>query len=192
MVFENILNPILSPLLKLPSLVAVVLISFIVSLIIIIITKYTTNQKLMKEMKEQMKDYQKQIKESRSNPQKAMEIQKKAMEVNMKYMVHSFKPTIITFIPIILIFGWMSSHFAFENIKPNQEFNVYAIFDENAKGQAEILVTEGLKIVSNKNSKIQSGTIGKNEYKKLAKWILEGSEGEHILEVLHDGEKKQH
>lgn len=182
MAYYDFLNIIFAPLLKLPILWAVIILSFLVSVIIIVITKYTTDQALMKKLKDDIKDYQKQIKELKNEPAKAMEVQKKAMELNMKYMMHSFKPTLITFIPIILIFGWMSSAFAYESIKPNQEFSVTVSFDKSANGDAELIVTEGITLTDNKIKKIENG---------MAAWTLKGTEGEHILEFVYNNEKQQ-
>ena len=182
MAYYDFLNIIFAPLLKLPILWTVIILSFLVSIIIIIITKYTTDQALMKKLKDDIKEYQKQVKGLKSEPAKAMEVQKKAMELNMKYMMHSLKPTIITFIPIILIFGWMSSTFAYESIKPNQEFSVSAFFDKDINGNAEIIVTEGIEITDEKNKKIENGK---------ATWALKGAEGEHILEFVYNSEKQQ-
>src|SRR3989338_4161734 len=146
MAYYDFLNIIFAPLLKLPVLWTVILMSFLVSVIIIVITKYTTDQALMKKLKDDIKEYQKQAKELKGNTSKAMEVQKKAMELNMKYMMHSFKPTLITFIPIILIFGWMSSTFAYESIKPQQEFTVSAIFDKDVDDEIELVSTEELTV----------------------------------------------
>lgn len=183
MAYFDFLNVVFAPLVKLPVLWTIIILSLIISLIIIIITKYTTNQTLMKNLKEEIKNHQKQIKELKNEPAKAMEIQKKAMEVNMKYMMHSLKPTLITFIPIILIFGWMSSTFAFESIKPGQEFSVAVFFEKNANGNAEIIVPEEITIMDNKLERIENSR---------ASWKLKGSEGEHLLEFLYDNEKQQH
>jgi len=181
MAYYNFLNIIFAPLLRLPVLWAVIILSFIVSIVIIIITKYTTDQALMKKLKDDMKEYQKQVKELKGNPAKAMEVQKKAMEVNMKYMMHSLKPTIITFIPIILIFGWMSSTFAYDGIKPNEVFSVTAFFD-NANGEAGLTVPEGMTLVDEKTKKFENSQ---------ATWNLKGEEGEHILEFNYNGDKQQ-
>ena len=194
MIFSNFLNIIFSPLLNLPPYLAIIIVAFFISSLITIITKYTTNQPLMKELKDKIKEYQKQAKELRSEPEKAMEVQKKAMEVNTKYMMHSLRPTIITFIPIILIFGWMSSTFAFEGIKPGQEFSVTVFFDKNTQGRAELIVTEGLNILDNKTkeigTKIEKHLFGSEEIYQ-ADWILKGKEGEHIIEFTYGNEKQQ-
>ena len=183
MAYYDFLNIVFSPLLKLPVLWAIIILSLLISLIIIIITKYTTNQTLMKNLKEEIKNYQKQIKELKNEPSKAMELQKKSMEVNMKYMTHSLKPTLITFIPIILIFGWMSSTFAYESIKPQQEFSVTANFDKNAQGNAELAVPDEIDAIGDKIKKIENSQ---------ATWTLKGDEGEHLLEIVYGSEKQQH
>ena len=194
MAYYDFLNIVFGPLLKLPLWFAIIIMSIIISVIVIVITKYTTNQALMKELKDQLKEHQKQIKEHKNNPSKAMEIQKKAMEVNMRYMSHSLRPTLITFIPIILIFGWMNSVFAFQSIHQQQEFNVTANFQNNIEGQAEIIVPEEISVVGNKTAKIQTeitGTIFKNIGKK-ATWALKGKkEGEYILEFVYDNDRQQ-
>ena len=182
MAYYDFLNIVFAPLLKLPLLLAVLILSFSVSFIISIVTKYTTNQALMKKLKDDLKEYQKKIKELRSNPAQAMEVQKKAMEANMQYMAHSMKPTLITFIPIILIFGWMSSTFAFESIKPQQEFTITALFDSNANGIVELTAPEGIMIMDGKDKKIENNR---------ADWKLKGQEGQYTLELAYNSEKFQ-
>lgn len=192
MAFYDIFNVIFAPLLKLPDIWAVIIISLIVSVVVTLVTKYFTDQSLMKRLREQTKELQKQFKDSRSNPQKMAELQKKQSELMLQQFKHSFKPTLITLIPLLLVFGWMSSVFAYESIKPNQEFNVYAVFDKNTNGQAEIIVTEDLIAVGDKKTEIKSGTIGRKNYDKLAMWTLKGKEGEHIIEVEFNNENQQH
>ncbi len=182
MAYTDFLNIIFAPLLKLPLVWSVLILAFVISLIIIVITKYTTNQALMKKLKDDLKEHQKQIKELKGDPAKAMDVQKKAMHLNMQYMTHSLKPTIITFIPIILIFGWMSSNFAYEGIKPQQEFSVTSFFQKNTNGDAQVIVPEEITIVGDKTQKIESDK---------ATWALKGSEGEHILEFVYGNETQQ-
>lgn len=188
MAYYDFLNFLFAPLLNLPPLLAVLGISFLVSIIIILVTKYTTDQAMMKRLKEEIKEHQKQVKELRNNPTKAMEVQKKAMEANMKYMSHSLRPTIITLIPIIIIFGWMSSTFAYESIKPQQEFTLTAFFSESANGEAELIASEGVAVVGIKKVKIEAAD---GNTPKKAEWVLKGSEGEHLLEIVYNGEKHQ-
>ena len=182
MAYYDFLSIIFAPLLNLPLLWTVIIISLLVSIIIIIITKLTTDQALMKRLKDEIKGYQKQIRELKGEPAKAMEVQKKAMELNMKYMKYSLKPTLITFIPVILIFGWMSSTFAYESISPQQEFSITAFFQKSTNGEAKLIAIEGVEIIGGQIKKIEDDK---------ATWTLKGDEGEHILEVEYNGEKQQ-
>ncbi len=177
-----ILNTIFAPLLILPSLFSVIILAFIVSLIMMIITKYTTDQPLMKKLKDDIKLHQKQIKELKNNPAKAMEIQKKIMGINLDYMKHSLKPTLITFIPIIIIFGWMSSTFAFEAINPQQNFTVTVFFEKETNGNISLVAPESVTIFDDKVKKIENDK---------AIFALKGEEGEHILEFIYNGESQQ-
>ena len=192
MAYYYFLDIMFAPLLKLPAVWAIIILSFMISLLIILITKYMTNQETMKNLKDEMKSYQKQMKEQKNNPAKMMEMQKKAMESNMKYMSHSLKPTLITLIPIFFIFGWMNATFAYESIKPMQEFHVYAVFDKDANGEAEITVPEEITIIGNAKAGIAPGTVNKRNYEKTSSWKLKGQEGEHVIEIDYNGEKQQH
>src|SRR3990167_6922652 len=153
-VIDTILDPVFMPLLNLGPFWALVIISFVLSLLMTLIYKLVTNQDEMKRLKDEMKEHQKQMKE---NPEKIGELQKKAMSANLEYMRHSFKPTLITFIPIILIFGWLGAHLAFVPIMPGEEFTVGVLF-ESAQGKAHIVVPEGIEVVGEDVKDVNSGT----------------------------------
>ena len=172
------------PLLALPTIWAVIILSILISLITTLIYKWTTNQQLMKDLKDEIKRLQSEAKTLKDQPQKAMEVQKQAMETNMKYMSHSMRPTIITFIPIILIFGWMSAVFAFESLQPGEQFSVTAAFEKNAAGIASITAPKELEIIGGINQTIQSGK---------ATWNLKGAkEGKYPFEITYNGETQDH
>ena len=178
MVFESFLNPIFNPLLRLPVFWVVVIMAFVITFLITAIYKYTTNQNLMKDLKDKMKESQKQMKELRSDPQKMMQVQKEAMQTNMKYMSHSMRSTLFTFIPIILLFGWMNSHLAFEPIRPGQDFTTTVFFNKGVTGTVEIAVPEGISVDGNSTKIIEND---------IAKWVLKGEEGQYLLEYKVDG-----
>lgn len=145
----SLLDPIFNPLLEFNPLLIVLIISAIVCFIITIIYKLTTNQDLMKQLKEETKEFQKEMKELKEDPKKMMEVQKKAMKTNMRYMKHSMRSTLITFIPIILIFGWMNANIAYEPITPNQEFTVSVSLEKGVQGNVEIIAPEGIRVLTN-------------------------------------------
>lgn len=173
----SFLDPVLGPVLLLPPLFGLILLSFVISLIITVIYKYTTDQNMMKQLKDEIKEFQKEIKELRSNPEKAMQVQKEAMKTNMKYMSMSMKATLITFIPIIFIFGWMSSHLALESLKPNEPFTVTMAFDEMVSGEAHLVVPTGMTIDGDSTKEVSGNNIF---------WSVKGGEGTHLLEYEFD------
>lgn len=175
----SFLDAIFNPLLKLPIFWGIFVLSFLIALLIIIIYKFTTNQNLMKQLKEEMKEFQKQMKELKQHPEEMMKIQKKSMKTNMKYMSHSMRSTLITFIPIILIFGWMNAHFAYEPILPGQEFTTTAVFKEGEGKEIELIVPEGISIEGYAVKEVEDSSV---------MWILKGSEGEYLLEYKFDRE----
>ena len=143
---NDFLDIIFGPLLELPTLWAIIILSFLVSFIINLVYKYATDQNLMKQLKGEIKELQKEAKDLKDRPEEAMKVQKKMMETNMKYMSKSMKPTLITFIPIIIIFGWMSAIFAFNPITPGQDFTVSTFFSKDATGEIEIIPPEGVEV----------------------------------------------
>ncbi len=178
--FENLLNPIFAPLLDMPILWAVAIISFIVSLIITLIYKFATDQVKMKELKTRLKDHQKEMKEHRNNPQKVMEINKQAMQVNMEYMKHSMRSTLFTILPILIIFGWLNAHLAYEPLIPDQEFSTKLIFKNGITGEAVLNAPEGITLINNNTQDIVN-----NE----AIWQLKGKQGEYLLEYEYGSKK---
>src|SRR3989338_7777367 len=105
--FDSFFNTIFSPILQLSPAASLMIISLILTLLVTIIYKYTTDQKFLKEAKEEMKILQKEMKEFKDNPSKIMEKQKVLWEKNMKIMMHTLKSSLYTLIPLLIIFSWL-------------------------------------------------------------------------------------
>jgi uncharacterized membrane protein (DUF106 family) len=172
MAFASFLNPIVEPLFKIGPLWAILIISLVLSIIITLIYKYTTDQKQMKELKDYLKQSQEEMKKVKDDPKKVLEIQKKAMEKNFEYMKHTLMPMIITMIPVLIIFGWMAANFAYNPIKPDMEFTTTALFKTGTIGQITI-IGKDLEVIGNATQDIINSK---------AQWTLKGKEGEYILQ----------
>ena len=170
--FDAFFNTIFGPLLNLGALVTVLILSLLVSLLMVFIYKWMTNQHEMKQLKGDLKKYQKRMRELRKDPEKFMEVQKKANKLNIKYMKESFKPTLVTFIPIIIIFGWMNAHLYYEPISPGQNFVVDVFVDKNLKGNVSVEVDEGLDVIGDSNKAVNNDK---------ATFTFKGSQGEHWM-----------
>ncbi|MFC1723507.1 EMC3/TMCO1 family protein [Nanoarchaeota archaeon] len=177
MVFENLLNPVLGPIVNLPPILGIFIISLVISLIITIVYKYFTDQTMMKDIKTRQKELQKKAKEHRKEPKKAMAFQKELMDLNMKYMKQSFKPTLITFLPIIIIFGWLNANLAFEPIMPDQQFTADMIFD-NQVGDVKVTVPEGVEVIDGAIKKIEDN---------MVQFRFKARAGDYLLIFEHDG-----
>lgn len=167
------LDPVFNPVLALGPLWAIVLLSLIISLVIVLVYKFFTNQEEMKRLKDEQKEFRKRMNELKSNPEEMMKVQKEAMQKNFQYMKHSFKATLITMLPILLIFGWMNAHFAYEPIYPDETYSITAKFKQGVAGEAELIPDEGTELLSNAKQPVNSAT----------SWNLKSTEGAHYLTV---------
>ena len=177
----SFLDPVLYPFLLLSPAVGIVVLSFLIALMITVIYKLTTNQALMKQLKDEINALQAQMKALRDDPSAALNVQKRAMEVNMKYMMQSMRATIFTILPMIFIFGWLSSHYAFEPIMPNTEFGIVAHFDADGS-EITLRAPEGVTLID---------FATKNVTATKARWALRAPAGTHILEFTYK-EKTHH
>ncbi len=88
-----------------PPIILIIIVAIVLSFTSMLVTKYFTDQAMMRQIREDIKKYQDQIKASKDNPQKALELQNKIMELNSKLMPQAFRPMIITIIPFLIIFN---------------------------------------------------------------------------------------
>jgi uncharacterized membrane protein (DUF106 family) len=184
MVLENLLDPVLNPILQLKPVWAIILISFVLTLIITIAYKYLTNQEKLRKLKAELKEIQGKVKTlSKEAPEKAMAVQKEAMEKNLEYMKHSMRPTLFTFLPLILIFGWLNANMAYYQLSPDVPFNVTATFQDASIGYAELETTPELQFLSQKQFNVE-------EVNPVV-WTLKGAEGKYTLDFKLNN-KTQH
>ncbi len=175
--FAGILNPVLTPLLEsVGALWFIVIISLIVSFIIVIVYKYTTDQVLMKNLKEEITALNKEAKKYMNDQKKAMGIHKQMFSKQMVMMKHSLMSSFITILPIILLVNWMNFHLAYMPIEEGQQFTVTVSFDDYI-GNAELIVPEEITIVDEPVKEIA----------KNVDWRLSGTSGEYLLEWSVDG-----
>jgi uncharacterized membrane protein (DUF106 family) len=173
----NILDPgldfLLSWIVKFPPALGLLVFSFLITLIITVIYKFTTDQESLKKIKEMQKKLQKEIKEARNDPKKAMKLNRRAMELNSQYMRKSFKSMIYTFLPIIILFGWMMGQFSFLPLAENEPFNL-SVNLKNEVSSIEIIDLKGLEILSTNKLESPSGSVS---------WSLRGPKGVYDVAV---------
>jgi len=107
-----ILNPTAGVLLNWNVTWGMIIIVAFLSLFTTIIQKYATDQKTLREMKEEQKKLNEEAKKFRDNPEKMMEIQKESMKFAMPIMKLSMRAMAFTGIPFILFIRWFYDFFS--------------------------------------------------------------------------------
>jgi uncharacterized membrane protein (DUF106 family) len=87
------------------------IIVFLITLITTVIQKYATDQKALKELKEEQKLLNEEMKKFRADPEKMMELNKKNMEIIPKTFKLTSRSILFTGIPFILFFRWFNDFF---------------------------------------------------------------------------------
>jgi len=180
---SDFLDPVLRPLLSLNPIFAIMLVSFLISLLIVVIYKRFTDQNLMKSLKAEIKELQAEMKTLKDKPDKMMEVQRKAMETNTKYMMHSFRPTLITFLPIILIFGWLNANMAYYPIIEDTQFSITMQFADGTSGNIRMDAPTDINILNGATQQILN-----NE----ADWVLTGKAGEYSIKYNYGDKEFEH
>lgn len=179
MVFNNLLGPVLNPLLSLNPFYGILIMSVFVSLFTTIIYKYTTDQNRLKKLKADLKRYQKKINSLKDQPEKAMKVQKEMMSINGEYMKASLKSTLYTMIPLLLFFGWLGANLAFAPILPQQEFNMTVTL-ASTDGNVSLLLPEGLTM---------SDSSSKNAAESVMWTGIKGEEGVYDITFRYKDEE---
>lgn len=162
---------------SLSPLAAIFAVSLSISLLVTLIYKLTTNQKLMKALHHEMKSLRDDIKNIK-DPSQATSLNKQLMEKTMQQMMHSMKSTFITIIPVFLIFGWLNANVAFVQISPGEEFTTSMAFAKGTEGTASIS-SETLQIIGNATQEISNSIVA---------WKLKGNEGTHTITYAYGNE----
>jgi len=121
--FENLFAPLnagfavlFSPLNAFPPIISLMALSAFLTILILVITKFFVNTKILREIKDEMEKIREQLSAAQKNGDKQMqnEFLSKMMETNSKYMKHSFKAVIISIIVLSLFLPYLK--FKYEGI----------------------------------------------------------------------------
>ena len=114
---DFVLNPSVGSLLSWNINYGMIIITAIISLFLVLIQKYTTDQSLLREIKKEQKILQEKMKEFKNHPEKLMELQKKQLEFIPRTFEITMRPLIYTSVPIILFFRWFNDYFTSSPVK---------------------------------------------------------------------------
>lgn len=106
---NNAFAVVFSPLNMFSPIISLLLLSSFLTILVILITRFFVNTKLLKEIKNEMEKIREQLTaaQKEGNHELANDHLKKMMEVNSKYMQHSFKAVIISIIVLGLFLPYL-------------------------------------------------------------------------------------
>jgi uncharacterized membrane protein (DUF106 family) len=178
MAVNEILNPVLQPLLDISAFMLILIVTLFVAALTTVVYKYTTDQAHLKQVKAELKRLQDKMKKLKDKPDKMMKVQQEVLKLNGEYMKSSLKSTLYTFLPLIIVFGWMSANLLYEPLTPNEPFGVQVELDEGTVGTLR-LVLEGDLATTGANVKNVSSSV-------VSFSGIIGPAGEQTLSVLHE------
>jgi uncharacterized membrane protein (DUF106 family) len=103
---HSVLDPTAGALLKLDLTVGMLIIVLLITFITTIIQKYTTDQKALKELRNEQKLLQEEMKKYKDHPEKLAELSKKQFEFIPKTFKLTSRGVLFTGIPFILFYRW--------------------------------------------------------------------------------------
>jgi len=109
---HSIFDPSLGVLLSWDVTYGLLLIIAVLTFLMTLVQKYTTDQETLKEMRKEQKILQEEMKKYRDDPGKMMELNKQSMAFIPKTLKLSMRAIIYTSIPLILLFRWFMDYFA--------------------------------------------------------------------------------
>jgi len=109
---HTVLDPSAGALLRWNLTIGMLLVVLIITMITTIIQKYATDQKALKELRQEQKILQEEMKKFRDDPAKISELSKKQMEFIPRTFKLTSRTILFTGIPFILFFRWFYDFFA--------------------------------------------------------------------------------
>ena len=112
-----VLNPTAGALLNLNLTYGMLVLVLLLSVFMTLIQKYTTDQKTLREMKEEQKKMQEDLKKLEVGSKEHSELSMKSLKFVGPMFKLSMRPIIYTAIPIILLFRWFTDYFSLVDFK---------------------------------------------------------------------------
>ena len=112
-----VLNPTAGALLNLNLTYGMLVLVLLLSIFMTLIQKYTTDQKTLREMKEEQKKMQEDLKKLEVGSKEHSELSMKSLKFVGPMFKLSMRPIIYTAIPIILLFRWFTDYFSLVDFK---------------------------------------------------------------------------
>jgi len=123
-IFNSILGKIFEilfiPFRNMNPWVAMIVVSLLTALLMLLVYRYTSNQKGIKKVKNKIKAHLLEIRLFKDSMSISLKAQGKILLANFRYIALNFKPLLVMIIPIILIIIQLNFWFGYDSLKQGQ------------------------------------------------------------------------
>lgn len=129
--------------------VAMVVVCLLTGIFMLLIFRYTSNQKGIRQAKDKIKAHFLELRLFKEDFSLMMRAQGKILRYNLIYMKHSLKPMLIMILPLVIVLVQFNFRFGFRPFKANEEVIVGITFSEPLPLQAmdiSLEAPEGLEV----------------------------------------------
>ncbi len=108
------------PFVSLNPWVAIVVVCLLTAIFMLLVFRYTSNQKGIREAKNKMKAHFLEIRLFKDDFRLLMRAQGRILRYNLVYMKHSLKPLMVMIIPLVIILIQLDFRFGFRPLQPEE------------------------------------------------------------------------
>jgi uncharacterized membrane protein (DUF106 family) len=128
----------------------IVIIGVLTGLGVNLFQKFFSKQKLLGKCKADLDKLKKRMKEAKKagDDDRHMGLLMASKRVSGKYMWNSLKPSVWTVPPVVVLVMWTWVRLGFDPVPPGREMRVTACFENEAKGIAHAIPSDGLKLLT--------------------------------------------
>jgi hypothetical protein len=164
--------------------VGMAIISFLTGLLMLVIFRYTSNQKGIKKVKNTIKAHLLELRLYKDSLGLSMKAQGNILLANLKYITHSFKPLLVMIVPVVLILIQMNFWFGYESLKPGEQTLLKVKLGEGYNPlQTKLALETDADVV------IETPPLRIEEYGEVNWRISSRKRGVHHIHVVIGGER---
>jgi hypothetical protein len=119
--FGKLFELIFIPFQRMSPWVAMALISFLTSLLMLLFFRFFSNQQGIRKVKNKIKAHLLELRLFKDSLSLSLRAQGNILRYNLKYIGYSAKPLLVMFIPIVLILIQLNLWFGYQALSPGQE-----------------------------------------------------------------------
>jgi uncharacterized membrane protein (DUF106 family) len=183
-IFSKIFEIVFFPFKSMTPWIGMIFISFLTSLLMLCVFRFTSHQQGIKQVKNKIKAHLLEIRLFKDSLNVSLRAQGNILRYNLKYIGYSVKPLMVMIIPLILILIQLNLWFGHQSLTPGQEVILKAEVDE---GQS-LLDTEFI-IESSSALVIETPPLRIEETREVNWQLLAKETGIHELSVTVNGHR---